>query len=951
MNDTQRAYLAWIQARCSHIPFGGIHIMREVAAPLVDEVFVELLLRRQPGRGPRIHDLIVEDAIHLAEHAAPGLEQDSLSPAATGAPPRELRQHPGRTDRHESPPVPINVALHQSRRCVLLGGPGSGKSTLARHVAYTLASRALDDAANEEKDIKPRRYPELHGRVPVLVILRHFARRLQDNPGLTLRSYLEQFNQGDVELGPREGRPPAQGIQPAHELFAPDQLLFLFDGLDEARNPALKGEIVKAVTVFLKDWPQAMALITSRPVGYQEAPLREDVYELEPLSPKQATTYFENWFLHTARSRPGEEEAARRGATSQARELMQRLQERPQLLQLIQNPLLCTLIGFIYTRRKILPNHRAELYEDCLNTFLYSWENAKETQKLGEYALDEKQDRRILEEAALWMHDATTDNLIPEPELRRIVERILAKGARKAPAEIAKQTEGFITVAAKVSGLLAEMGQREEVRCYGFAPHLSFQEYLAASALSRERDRPCKYLPGRIDSPRWQEVFRLCAAILARQREEESTAFVRAIREEPFAYAGHDLEPRLQRRLKQALWCLADDVEVDWALAEEMVGEWAGSIRVNDMQLLMYHFFFSVAGRLAQALAGTRYAELLQPLRVQLRDMSRSGLLHERLAIVRWKLGEREVLQQALTQCRDADSGVRRTAAQTLGMIGMSEAVPTLLALFRDADDGVRHAAAQALGMLGAVEAVPTLLVLFRDADDGVRYAAAQALGMLGAVEAVPTLLEMCQDADSGVRVTAVLALGMLGAVEAVPTLLVLCRDADSGVRSTAVLALGRLGTAESLPTLLGMCRDAGSGVRVAAALALVRLGAVEAVPTLLEMCRDADSDVRQIAAQALGELGATEAVPTLLAMCRDADSSVRGTVAQALRMLGAVEAVPTLLEMCRDEDLYVRTTAAAALSGLGHASVVDMVVDAFLNDPESFAPAFVEELVLKERA
>ncbi len=38
MTDPQRAYLEWIQARCSHIPFGGIHIMREVAAAQVDEV-------------------------------------------------------------------------------------------------------------------------------------------------------------------------------------------------------------------------------------------------------------------------------------------------------------------------------------------------------------------------------------------------------------------------------------------------------------------------------------------------------------------------------------------------------------------------------------------------------------------------------------------------------------------------------------------------------------------------------------------------------------------------------------------------------------------------------------------------------------------------------------------------------------------------------------------------
>jgi HEAT repeat protein len=92
---------------------------------------------------------------------------------------------------------------------------------------------------------------------------------------------------------------------------------------------------------------------------------------------------------------------------------------------------------------------------------------------------------------------------------------------------------------------------------------------------------------------------------------------------------------------------------------------------------------------------------------------------------------------------------------------------------------------------------VPGLTESLKDADPGVRYTAAFTLGTYGpkAKEAVPALAEALQDPDKNVRVGAAYALADIGldARPAVPALQEAARDDDPKVREGAAYALKRL--------------------------------------------------------------------------------------------------------------------------------------------------------------
>jgi HEAT repeat protein len=92
---------------------------------------------------------------------------------------------------------------------------------------------------------------------------------------------------------------------------------------------------------------------------------------------------------------------------------------------------------------------------------------------------------------------------------------------------------------------------------------------------------------------------------------------------------------------------------------------------------------------------------------------------------------------------------------------------------------------------------VPGLTESLKDADPGVRYTAAFTLGTYGpgAREAVPALTEAVKDPDKNVRIGVVYALAEIGpdAQPAVPALQEALNDADPKVREGAAYALGRL--------------------------------------------------------------------------------------------------------------------------------------------------------------
>src|SRR5205823_13729081 len=75
--------------------------------------------------------------------------------------------------------------------------------------------------------------------------------------------------------------------------------IVIFDGLDELLDTSYRLEISSDVESFCNLYPSVPVLVTSREVGYEQAPLDEErfeVFHLAPFDNEQVHEYINKWF-------------------------------------------------------------------------------------------------------------------------------------------------------------------------------------------------------------------------------------------------------------------------------------------------------------------------------------------------------------------------------------------------------------------------------------------------------------------------------------------------------------------------------------------------------------------------------------------------------------------------------------------------------------------------------
>ena len=410
------------------------------------------------------------------------------------------RRSAGREEEPERLSEGVRDALARHPHLAILGDPGSGKTTFLKYAALMCARGP--EAVRDRLGL-----PVLAGRpgeaapLPIILPLAAYADALAQEPDLPLPAFLPRYF-------------AARGLpglaSPFERAIATGGALLLLDGLDEVAVRADRGLVARRVADFLRDHPRNRAIVTSRIIGYHEAPLPDDLphFLLAPFSPDEIRQFAHQWCL-AYELQAGDTEPARRRAHQEADKLIAAVECRAHIRSLATNPLLLTVIALIQRQGVTLPDHRVELYAQMTQTLVETWAKARslEDGRVVDRPLREGEAVEVLAPLALWLHEHYPGSAAPADALReQIVARLLDKGEPRGGAESA--ADEFLALIRRTTGLLVERGQG----VYGFM-HLTFEEYLAARALvllgQIELRRTWDALRPRLYDPTWHEVILL----------------------------------------------------------------------------------------------------------------------------------------------------------------------------------------------------------------------------------------------------------------------------------------------------------------------------------------------------------------------------------------------------------------------------------------------------------
>ncbi len=366
------------------------------------------------------------------------------------------------------------VSLH--RRMMIIGDPGSGKSIFMRYLALAYAENNLSDLEDRP--------------IPVLLELH----RLNDD-----RPIEEHL----VEALDRNRFPNASVFVSRN--LKDGRLMPLFDGFDEV-NSSVRSRVAQDIIDFLSQYEKCRVVITSRPPAYNDEFAEQIPTKLQIVSfiDHQIRSFLSSWEPDMPEGKSVDQ-------------LMQTLDERPAIMSLARNPLMLTIIAYLYADTPyILPHSRVEFYSQSADVLLRQLNRTTPGDEALKYTPPEK--RSVLQHLAASIQERSSQNNRDRStlEYQIVVDEVGAVLSRlnRKPEDVLPLIEEIVNG----SGLLLRIdgGQRYE---FG---HLTLQEFFAAEQL---RDDPEglveKY---KADGQTWRESLKLWCGL-----QRDNTPVVKAI--------------------------------------------------------------------------------------------------------------------------------------------------------------------------------------------------------------------------------------------------------------------------------------------------------------------------------------------------------------------------------------------------------------------------------------
>jgi len=242
----------------------------------------------------------------------------------------------------------ITVAdfLGTLRKSAVVGDPGGGKSTLVRMICNRYLKRRS-------------------GAFPVFVTLRKYyaAKKVQSSLSLfeyVLRELSEQSNIFSVE----------QLRAPVQHLLTYGRCLVVFDGLDEILSVGQRRDVASAITQFCSAYNLCRYIVTSRRVDYHQVSVSGfSVFELSPFSDGDVRKYVRLSALNVFGRREAE-------VGSDVEKFIEAVNRSA--AEFMSNPLLLSLIVWLFNSTQRIPDNRAEVYEECSRLLFERWDSLRE---------------------------------------------------------------------------------------------------------------------------------------------------------------------------------------------------------------------------------------------------------------------------------------------------------------------------------------------------------------------------------------------------------------------------------------------------------------------------------------------------------------------------------------------------------------------------------------------
>lgn len=400
------------------------------------------------------------------------------------------------SDDEQAQPLTVVDVVSTCSRTVLLGNPGGGKSTSSLKLVYDVATGKAD---------------RISATVPFLVSLKSYA-ELYANERLSIVEFLHSLCETPYSVSP-----PPYGVD---YLLLNGRGLVIFDGLDELLDTSLRREVVSAVEGFAHRYPLTPILVTSRLVGYEEAPLASDLFtaiRLEDFNDDQVEAYARKWFSLDESVEP-----------ERRQRIVESFLEDSQFVNDLRvNPLMLSLMCGIYASENYIPRNRPDVYEKCALLLFDRWDKQRGINAPLSFDAHVQAAMRSL---ALWLYPQQESQAgLPRAQLISYMTSYLLEKRFDNQEDAENAATEFIDFCKGRAWVLTDVG----AELYGFT-HRTFLEYFAASQLVRVHHSPRALLDAlweHIGAAQWDVVAQLALQMIGKSIEDGSDDFLKLLLE------------------------------------------------------------------------------------------------------------------------------------------------------------------------------------------------------------------------------------------------------------------------------------------------------------------------------------------------------------------------------------------------------------------------------------